>query len=65
MIKDPIIDEIHFYRKEYAARYGNDLMRMVGALKEKECASMRVRLNPGPKLLYKKAEKQLPKDFVG
>jgi hypothetical protein len=42
-------------RKEHAAQYGNDLARIAAALREKEWASGRAYLNPGPKLLEKKA----------
>ena len=54
MINDPIVEEVRRYRKEHAARYGNDLNRIVEALKKRECKSHRIRLNPGPKLLIKK-----------
>ena len=54
MINDPIVEEVRRYRKEHAARYGNDLNRIVEALKKRECESPRIRLNPGPKLLIKK-----------
>ena len=45
MIDDPVVEEIRRFRKEHAARYGNNLQRIVEALREKE------RLNPGPKRL--------------
>ena len=48
MIDDPIVEEIRRFRKEHAARYGNNLQRIVEALREKERLSDRVRLNPGP-----------------
>ncbi len=51
MINDPIVEKIRHYRKEHAEQYGNDLHRIVAALREKERASTRVLLNPGPKLL--------------
>ncbi len=54
MIEDPIVEEIHRYRKEHAAQYGNDLKRIVEALREKERTSKRTLLNPGPKALLKK-----------
>ena len=53
MINDPIVEEVRLYRKEHASRYGNDLNRIVEALKKKEQESHRIRLNPGPKLLSK------------
>ena len=54
MIEDPIVEEIRCYRKKHAALYGNDLKRIVEALREKEKISKHVFLNPGPKLLLKK-----------
>ena len=54
MINDPIVEEIRRYRKEHAERYGNDLNRIVEALRKKEAMSHRAQLNPGPKLLMKK-----------
>lgn len=36
VIDDPIVEEIHRYRKEHAARCGNDLNRIVEALREYE-----------------------------
>ena len=53
MIDDPIVEEIHRYRKEHAAKYGNDLNRIVEALREKERTSKHVKLNPGPKVPLK------------
>ncbi len=50
MIEDPIVAEIRRYRKEHAAKYGNDLTLIVNALRKKECESKRKLLNPGPKL---------------
>lgn len=55
MIDDPIVEEIRRYRKEHAAKYGNDLNRIVEALREKERTSKHVKLNPGPKVLIRKA----------
>ena len=49
MIDDPIVEEIRRFRKEHAAKYGNNLQLIVEALREKERLSDRVRLNPGPK----------------
>ena len=57
MINDPIVEEVRRYRKEHAARYGNDLNRIVEALKKRERESHRIRLNPGPKLLIKNKSK--------
>ena len=56
MISDPIVDEIRHYRKEHAAKYDNDLQRIVKAFKEKELKSKHQLLNPGPKLLLKQAK---------
>lgn len=53
MIEDPIVEEVRKYRKEHAAQYGNDLRRIVDALREKERQSSRKLLNPGPKLRLK------------
>ena len=52
MINDPIVEEVRRYRKEHAARYGNDLNRIVEALRQKERESNHIQLNPGPKLLF-------------
>ncbi len=57
MINDPIVEEVRRYRKEHAARYGNDLRRIVEALKKRESESNRILLNPGPKLLMKEVSK--------
>ena len=54
MIDDPIVEEIRRFRREHAAKYGNNLQRIVDALREKERLSDRVRLNPGPKQLTEK-----------
>lgn len=62
MIDDPIVEEIRRFRKEHAAAYGNNLQRIVEALREKERVSDRVRLNPGPKRL---GEKVLGKENRG
>lgn len=56
MIEDPIVGEIRRYRKEHAAQYGNDLKRIVEALREKERCSKHRLLNPGPKVLLKQAK---------
>lgn len=49
MIPDPIIEEIREIRKAHAAKYDNDLDRIVEALREKERLSTRPVLNPGPR----------------
>ena len=51
MIKDPIVAEIRRFRKEHAEKYGNDLKRIVAALRKKERESKRDLLSPGPKLI--------------
>ncbi len=54
MIKDSIVEEVRKYRKEHAAKYSNDLKRIVEALRKREQESKRSLLNPGPKLLLNK-----------
>jgi hypothetical protein len=54
MTNDPIVEEIRRYRMEHSARYGNNLIRIVEALREKENESTHTQLNPGPKFLSKK-----------
>jgi hypothetical protein len=54
MINDPIVEEVRRYRQEHAALYSNDLNRIVEALRKKESESKHKKLNPGPKLLWKK-----------
>lgn len=49
MIDDPIVDEIHRFRKEHAAKYGNDLKRIVEALQDFERASGREYVNFEPR----------------
>jgi len=58
MIKDPIVEEVRRYRKEHAAKYGNDIKRIVKELLDKERKSAHTVLNPGPTLLLKKAVNQ-------
>jgi len=53
MIDDPIVEEVRRYRKKHSAQYGNDLNKIVEALRKKERESTRIKLNPGPKLLLK------------
>lgn len=55
MINDPIVEEVCRFRREHAAFYGNNLSRIVEALRKKERDSKHIKLNPGPKLLLKKA----------
>lgn len=49
MIEDPIVEEIHRYRKEHAAKYDNDLKKIVAAYQELERASGREYVNLEPK----------------
>lgn len=49
MTEDPIVAEIRQYRKALAAKHGNDLRRIVEALRKRERESDRKVLNPGPK----------------
>ena len=55
MMNDSIVEEVRRFRKEHAAQFGNDLNRIVDDLRKKEKESMHVQVNPGPKLLLKKA----------
>jgi len=50
MIEDPIVAEVRRHRKEHAAEHGNNLKRIVNALRKRERESKRNLLNPGPKL---------------
>ncbi len=54
MIEDPIVAEVRRHRKEHAAEHGNDLKRIVEALRKRERESKCNLLNPGPKLLLDK-----------
>jgi hypothetical protein len=49
MIEDPIVAEIRRHRKAIAAKHGNDVRRIVEALRKRERESERKVLNPGPK----------------
>ncbi len=51
MIKDPVVEEIRQYRRAHTAEHGNDLGRIVQALRKRERDSDRPVLNPGPKKL--------------
>jgi len=51
MVDDPIVEEIRRYRKEHAAKYGNDIHRICEALRENQKKSKRKVVNFGPKLL--------------
>lgn len=56
MIEDPIVAEVRRHRKKHAAEHGNDLKRIVEALRKRERESKRNLLNPGPKLRLDKTE---------
>ena len=65
MINDPIVEEIRKNRKKHAAKYGNDLHRIVEAFREKERISTRPVVNFGPKPLSKlKHVEQVAEDSV-
>lgn len=51
MFDDPIVEEIRRYRREHAAKYGNDIHRIFEALRENQKKSKRKVVNFGPKLL--------------
>ncbi len=51
MIDDPVVEEIRRHRKAHAAEHGNDLDRIVKALRQRERESDRPLLNPGPQPL--------------
>lgn len=68
MIEDPIVAEVRKHRKEHAAEHGNDLKRIVKALRKRERESKRKLLNPGPKMkpsqnLKSKLQTQDPLNF--
>lgn len=54
MIEDPIVKEVRHYRQEHAAKYGNNLERIIAAFRKKERESKHKLLNPGPKILLRK-----------
>jgi len=54
MIEDPIVAEVRRHREEHAAEHGNDIKRIVAALRKRERESKRSLLDPGPKLLLEK-----------
>ena len=51
MVDDPIVEKIRRYRREHAARYGNDIPRIFEALREKERQSGRKLVNFCPRKL--------------
>jgi len=50
MIYDPVVEEIRRFRSEHAARYGNDLVKICEALREKQKSSTRKVVNRSPLL---------------
>ena len=53
MIEDPIVNEVRKHRQVHAERYGNDLIKIAGALRKKQDQSGREYINRGPKILPK------------
>lgn len=51
MIEDPIVEEVRRYRKEHAAKYGNDIHRICEALRKAEKKHPERLVHFGPKLL--------------
>ena len=49
MTEDPIVAETRQWRKALAVEHGNDLRRIVEALRKRERESGRKVLSPGPK----------------
>lgn len=49
MTEDPIVAEIRRHRKALAEEHGNDIRRIVEALRQRERDSERKVLNPGAK----------------
>ena len=49
MHSDPILEEIHRYRKEHSDKYGHDIDRIVEALREIERTSGREYVNFEPR----------------
>lgn len=51
MSEDQIIKEIHDFRAEYAAKFSNDLSKIVQDLKEREKVSKKKTVNLEPKYI--------------
>jgi len=49
--RDPIIDEIHDFREEFAKAHDFDIHRMVETLKKQQVASGRKTVSLSPKLI--------------
>lgn len=54
MTEDPIVEEMRRYRREHAARYGNDLAAICNALREREAKSKRKVVDRPPRMLLPK-----------
>ena len=63
MIEDPIVEEIHRYRREHAAVNGNDLDRIVATLREYEQASGRKYVNLEPKRIPAQRVSEVPETY--
>ena len=57
MNRDLIVEEIRQHRRAHATEHGNDLGRIVQALRKRERESDRPVLNPGPKKLLNPIER--------
>ncbi len=51
MSDDPIVEEVRRFRKEHAAKYGNDIHRIFEALREEEKKHPERLVHFGPKRL--------------
>lgn len=49
MTEDPIVAEVRCHRKALAEQHGNDIRRIVEALRQRERDAGRKVLSPGPK----------------
>jgi len=58
VIDDPIVEELRAYRKAFAEAHGNDLERIVEALKTNEKNSGRKYVSLEPKQIQNLAETQ-------
>lgn len=56
MIEGPIVAEVRRHRKEHAEEHGNDLKRIVEALRRRERESKRSLVDPGPKIRLNKTQ---------
>ena len=65
VVEDPIVDEIRRYRKEHAAKYGNDLKKIVEAYQELERTSGREYVNLEPKRIPVPKASEGPEPYGG